>query len=375
MKYSTEDVLNALSQVNYPDSGKDLVGLNMIESLKIDGHKISFTIMLPSANSPFKNSLKKAATQAIQAQVGAEAEVEIEFLSRVSFGRVNIESAKVLPGVKNIIAIASGKGGVGKSTVASNLAVALVQGGAKVGLIDADIFGPSQPKMLGVEDERPKVMKIDGRNRIEPVMAHGIKLMSIGFFANPEDALVWRGPMATSALKQFINDGLWGNLDYLLIDLPPGTSDVHLTIVQEVPVTGAVIVSTPQDVALADAIKGINMFRGDKINVPILGLIENMAWFTPAELPDNKYFIFGEGGCKRLSERLNVPFLGEIPIVQSIRENGDKGTPSALDTASITGIAFSNLAEQVAHRVAERNATAPATEKVEITNTTGCAAH
>lgn len=274
---------------------------------------------------------------------------------------------EVLPGVKNILAVASGKGGVGKSTVAVNLAVALAKQGSRVGLIDADVYGPSVPKMFHVEDQRPAAKTEDGVEWISPIEKYGVKLLSVGLFIKPEDAVVWRGPMATSALKQLITQGDWGELDYLLIDLPPGTGDVHLTMVQEVPVTGVLIVSTPQDVALADVVKGINMFKGDKINVPVLGIIENMSWFTPEELPDNKYYIFGKEGCKKLSEKMGIPLLGEIPLVQGIRESGDSGEPVALNADSPSGASFHKLAESVKSALAARNKEMDPTQKVEIT--------
>ncbi|MEO1253503.1 MAG: Mrp/NBP35 family ATP-binding protein, partial [Bacteroidota bacterium] len=276
------------------------------------------------------------------------------------------EEGPVLPGVKNIIAISSGKGGVGKSTVAANLAVALAKSGADVGLIDADIFGPSIPTMFNCEFEQPGIVQEDGKNKIVPIQQYGVKLISIGFLTNSEDAVVWRGPMASSALRQFITDAKWGNLDYLLIDLPPGTSDIHLTLVQAVPVTGAVVVTTPQKVALADAQKGIAMFKQPQINVPILGLVENMAWFTPEELPKNKYFIFGEDGGQKLAEKNDIELLGQLPIVQSIREGGDNGYPAAMKE-DILGDSFSKLAESVAQQVAIRNAAIPETKKVEVT--------
>jgi ATP-binding protein involved in chromosome partitioning len=272
-----------------------------------------------------------------------------------------------LPGVENVVAVASGKGGVGKSTVTSNLAVALAQKGYRVGLLDADIFGPSVPKMFATEDARPVLEKIDGKDCIIPVEKYGVKLLSIGYFVNPDDALVWRGAMATNALKQLIGDGKWGDLDYLLIDLPPGTSDIHLTLVQTIPLTGAVVVSTPQEVALADARKGISMFTGEKINVPVLGLVENMSWFTPAELPENKYYIFGKDGCKMLAEKMGLPLLGQIPIVQSIREGGDDGVPPALNTETITGMAFASLADNVVEAVENRKKNLPPTHVVEVT--------
>lgn len=277
------------------------------------------------------------------------------------------ELPELLPEVKNIIAVASGKGGVGKSTVCTNLAVALAQKGYKVGLLDADIFGPSVPKMLGVEDGAPALENKDGRDLIVPIENYGIKMLSIGFFVKKEDAVVWRGAMAGNALKQLIGDADWGELDYFLIDFPPGTSDIHLTLVQTLPITGAVIVSTPQEVALADARKGISMFTGDKINVPILGLVENMAWFTPAELPENKYYIFGKEGCKKLAEEQGYALLGQIPIVQSIREGGDDGQPVALQQESITGMAFSQLADNLVAAVDKRNREQPRTQIVEVT--------
>jgi len=266
------------------------------------------------------------------------------------------------------VAVASGKGGVGKSTVASNLAVALAQKGLKVGLIDADIFGPSIPKMFNAVNAKPLVQKIDNVDMIMPVESYGVKLLSIGFFINPDDALVWRGPMATNALKQMIGQSDWGELDYILVDLPPGTSDIHLTLVQEVSVTGAIIISTPQEVALADAVKGISMFTGDKVNVPILGLVENMAWFTPDELPENRYYIFGKDGCEKLARKFNVPLLGQIPIVESICVDGDKGNPTALDEKTPTGKAFLELTENVLQQVEIRNKNLEPTKKVEITS-------
>ena len=377
MSFSREDVFEALRTVEEPEQAKDIVSLNMVQDLKITREKVSFAIVLKQFNSPFKNSIRKACEKAVKNAVGEAIEVEVEFTTKietkkVSFGRV--DDRRVLPEVKNIIAIASGKGGVGKSTVATNLAVALAAQGAKVGLIDADIFGPSQAKMFGVEGERPGVEKIDGRDRIIPVEKFGVKMISIAFFINPDDALIWRGAMATSALKQFINDGLWGELDYLMLDLPPGTSDIHLTMVQELPVTGAIIVTTPQDVAVADAIKGIGMFRSQKINVPVLGVVENMAWFTPEEMPDNRYYIFGRDGGQKLAAKFDVPLLAQIPLVQGIRESGDEGKPIALDGHFLVRDQFTTLATIVADRIEERNANLDPTKKVEITNTDGCAA-
>ena len=365
MSYREENIITALKHVIHPEKGKDIVSLKMVEDLKIKGKKINFTLHFDNPNDPFVSAIRKACVSAIQKYVDKKADIK-ENISIKSDEVMKNDEKKVLPNVKNIIAVASGKGGVGKSTVATNLAIALSKSGAAVGLIDADIYGPSIPKMFNVEGQRPMVNKIDGVDIIEPIENYGIKTLSIGFFINPDDALVWRGPMATNALKQLLLQSNWGELDYLMVDLPPGTSDVHLTLVQEVSVTGAIIVSTPQEVALADAIKGIAMFLGDKINVPVLGLVENMSWFTPEELPDNKYYIFGKDGCKKLAEKKNIPLLGQIPIVQSICEGGDAGKPSVLNEDSIVGKAFLEMADQVANQVAKRNATLDPTKKVEI---------
>lgn len=358
-----EDILKALSEVQDPDLKKDLVTLGMIEEVKIDGNKISFKVVLTTPACPMKELIRKDCEKALTKHFGENIEMEIIMTSSVTSVR---DQAPLLPGVKNIIAIASGKGGVGKSTVASNLAIALSRSGADVGLIDADIFGPSVPTMFNCEYEQPTIKKVGEKNLIVPVQQYGVKLMSIGFLAPPEGAVVWRGPMASSALKQFIGDTDWGDLDYLLIDLPPGTSDIHLTMVQTVPVTGAVIVTTPQKVALADAQKGISMFQQGQINVPILGLVENMSYFTPEELPNNKYYIFGEGGGEKLAKKFDIPMLGQIPIVQSIRESGDAGYPAAMKD-DVTSEAFSELASAIARQVAIRNANFDQTKKVEIT--------
>jgi len=365
MSYREENIITALKKVIHPEKGRDIVSLNMVEDMEVKGKKISFTLHFDKPNDPFVSAIRKACVSAIQKYVNKKAEIKGN-ISIKSDEVMKKDEKKVLPNIKNIIAVASGKGGVGKSTVATNLAIALSKSGAAVGLIDADIYGPSIPKMFNVEGQRPMVNKIDGVDIIEPIESYGIKLLSIGFFINPDDALVWRGPMATNALKQLLLQSNWGELDYLMVDLPPGTSDVHLTLVQEVSVTGAIIVSTPQEVALADAVKGISMFLGDKINVPVLGLVENMSWFTPEELPDNKYYIFGKDGCKKLAEKRNIPLLGQIPIVQSICEGGDAGKPSVLNEDSIVGKAFLEMADQVANQVAKRNATLDPTKKVEI---------
>ncbi|GAB2942847.1 Mrp/NBP35 family ATP-binding protein [Hymenobacter coalescens] len=364
MSITKEAVLKALSYVEEPDLGKDLVTLNMIEDVQVDGKNVSFTVVLTTPACPLKELIHNACVRAIHTMVDKDAEVTVNMTSRVTTMRQNRD---ILPGVKNIVAVASGKGGVGKSTVTANLAVALARTGAKVGLIDADISGPSMPVMFGVEDARPHVFQTeDGRNLIEPIERFGVKIMSIGFLAPAESAIVWRGPMASSALKQFITEVDWGELDYLLLDMPPGTSDIHLTMVQTLPVTGAVIVTTPQKVALADAQKGLQMFRQPQINVPVLGVIENMAWFTPLELPDNKYYIFGQGGGAALAQKHEVPLLGEIPLVQGIRENGDQGIPVVLQASSPVAAVFEQLAEAVARQVSIRNNVAPRTQVVEM---------
>ena len=362
MSIEKERVLKALSKVEDPDLKKDLVTLGMIQGLSIEGDKISFKVVLTTPACPLKEVIKNNCIEALQGEFGEEVELDIFMTSNVTTARDN---APLLPKVKNIIAIASGKGGVGKSTTSSNLAVALAQSGAKVGLIDADISGPSIPTMFNVEQEQPAVKQEDGKNVIIPIEQYGVKLMSIGFLTPADAAVVWRGPMASSALKQFIADVEWGELDYLLIDLPPGTSDIHLTMVQTVPVTGAVIVTTPQKVALADATKGLSMFKQPQINVPVLGVVENMAYFTPEELPNNKYYLFGKEGGRKLAEKFDVPFLGEIPIVQSIRESGDTGYPAVLKSG-VTKEAFSQLAESVARQVAIRNAEKSKTEIVQV---------
>lgn len=362
MSITKEKVIKALSTVDDPDLKRDLVSLGMIKDLIVEGNKISFKVELTTPACPLKEVIKNNCLEAITSQVNANAEVMIEMTSNVTTARSN---APLLPDVKNIIAIASGKGGVGKSTVSSNLAVALAKSGAKVGLIDADIFGPSVPTMFNCENEKPGIKQVNGRNLIIPIQQYGVKLLSIGFLAPTENAVVWRGPMASSALKQFLGDTEWGELDYLLIDLPPGTSDIHLTLVQTVPVTGAIIVTTPQKVAIADAQKGLAMFKQPQINVPILGLVENMAYFTPEELPNNKYYIFGKDGGRNLAEKFEVPFLGQIPIVQSVRESGDSGYPVVLKESPIS-TAFSELAQTVARQVAIRNANMEQTKQVLI---------
>jgi ATP-binding protein involved in chromosome partitioning len=356
MSFSQVDILKALSTVEDPDLKRDLVSLNMIKDVKVEPGKVSFTVVLTTPACPLKEKIRQDCEEAVLKVVGSGVKLDIFMTSSVTSLRDN---APLLPGVKNIIAIASGKGGVGKSTVTSNLAVALAQTGAKVGLIDADIYGPSIPTMFNCEFEQPSIKQVNGKNIIIPIEQYGVKLISIGFLTPPDSAIVWRGPMASSALKQFFTDADWGELDYLFIDLPPGTGDIHLTLVQTVPVTGAVIVTTPQKVALADANKGVAMFKQPQINVPVLGIVENMAYFTPEELPDNKYYIFGKDGGKNLSEKHNVPLLGQIPLVQSIRESGDSGLPAAMKEGPAAE-AFKELAKTLARQIAIRNARQPA---------------
>lgn len=351
-----EQVLDALSNVMEPDLKKDLVTLNMIQDVAIDGKHVSFTVVLTTPACPLKELIHNACVNAIKHLVDMDAEVTVNMTANVTTRRG--EERPMLPKVKNIIAVASGKGGVGKSTVAANLAVSLAELGARVGLVDADIYGPSMPIMFDVVDEKPHVRMVDGQQMMVPVESYGIKLLSIGFFADTTQAIVWRGPMASKALTQLFRDADWGELDYMIIDLPPGTGDIHLTLVGSIPLTGAVIVSTPQRVALADAEKGIAMFQLPNINVPVLGVVENMSYFTPAELPDNKYYIFGKDGAKDLAERLNVPLLGQIPIVQSIREAGDSGRPAGLQENTAVADAFLEMAKNVAQQVAIRNANA-----------------
>lgn len=357
-----KNITDALRTVKYPGSNEDVVSLDMAQEIRIAGKKITFSLVFQRSDDPNKAAVIAACEEAILSQLGSDVEIR----GNITAKAIHQMERPVLPGVKNLIAIASGKGGVGKSTVSVNLAIALAKTGAKVGLIDADIFGPSIPKMFGAEGVRPSGIRVDGKERIQPISKYGVSFLSIGFFVNTEDAVIWRGPMASNALKQLINDGNWGTLDYLLFDLPPGTSDIHLTLVQTVPVTGAVIVTTPQDVALADVIRGVNMFKGKGVDVPVLGLIENMAWFTPAELPENKYYIFGKGGGVKLAEELGLPLLGQIPIVQSIREGGDSGVPVAFNEDSITGAAFAEIAENVIHQTDFRNDNLDPTKKVKV---------
>jgi len=364
---TTEKILEALSNVQEPDLGKDLVTLNMVKDIEINGNDVSFTVVLTTPACPMKDMISNACVNAIKILVNKEANVKVNFTSNTTTKRT--DPGSVLPKVKNIIAVVSGKGGVGKSTVAANLALALSQGGAKVGLMDADIYGPSVPIMFGVRGERPMMMDVGGdKGMIVPLERFGIKLMSIGLLVDEKNAVVWRGPMASSAIRQFVTDVYWGELDYLVVDMPPGTGDIHLTLVQTVPVTGVVIVTTPQDVALADAKKGIAMFGQAQVNVPIIGLVENMSYFTPAELPNNKYYIFGKEGGRRLAEEYDLPFLGQIPLVQSIREGGDQGVPIMMSDDAITKKAFEDFTANAVRSIAMRNAQMPKTTPLEFVN-------
>ncbi len=359
-----EDILRALSNVEEPDLGKDLVTLNMIEDIVIEGDKVSFTIVLTTPACPMKDMMAKASENAIKMLVNKSAAVQVNFTSRTT--SIRSDDKNVLSGVKNIIAVVSGKGGVGKSTVAANLALAIAEGGAKVGLMDADIYGPSQHIMFGIRGERPMMKDNGAKGLIVPIEKFGIKIMSIGLLIDEKQAVVWRGPMVSSAIRQFVTEVDWGELDYLIIDMPPGTGDIHLTIVQTVPVTGAIVVTTPQLIAVADAKKGVAMFSQAQLKVPVIGLVENMSFFTPAELPNNKYYIFGKDGGKNLAEEFDLPLLGQIPLVQSIREGGDIGVPLMVSDDEASKKAFAEFAGNAVRGIAMRNANMPASEVQEV---------
>jgi ATP-binding protein involved in chromosome partitioning len=363
---SRNEILKALEKVIHPEKKKNIIALGLVSEVESDETGIIITLVPERSNDPFISSIKSSVTKVIKEELGTETIIkEIKIQPRIVVAKEIPREDIVLSGVKNIIAISSGKGGVGKSTIAVNLAVALARKGYKTGLLDADIFGPSVPIMFDAKEYKPEIRKDNSIDRIIPLFKYGVKILSIGFFVDPSDAVVWRGPMASSFLKQLISQGDWGVLDYLLVDLPPGTSDIHLTLVQEVSVTGAIVISTPQSVALADAVKGISMFRSEKINVPVLGLVENMSWFTPEELPENKYYIFGKEGCKTLAAETDVPLLGQIPVVQSICEGSDNGKPVALED-NLTGQAFMQLADNVIEKVNERNKLNKPTDRVKI---------
>lgn len=358
------DVLKALSTVEEPDFKKDLVTLSMVTDIKIDNNNLSFTVILTTPACPLKDVIKQRCFTAIHTMIGEDVEIHINFTSKTTSLRT--DKKDLLKDVKNIIAVVSGKGGVGKSTVAANLALAFAEGGAKVGLMDADIYGPSVHIMFGIRGERPQMRDVNGKGKIVPIDRYGIKVMSIGLLVDEKQAVVWRGPMVSSAIRQFVSDVDWGELDYLIIDMPPGTGDIHLTIVQTVPVTGAIVVTTPQLVALADAKKGITMFNQPGLKVPVIGLVENMSYFTPAELPDNKYYIFGKHGGRNLASEFDIPFLGEIPLVQSIREGGDLGIPVVIGDDVVSKNAFAEFGDNAVRAISMRNAQLPVTEVSEV---------
>jgi ATP-binding protein involved in chromosome partitioning len=361
-KFSTDEVIDALSKVVEPDLKKDIVSLGLVSNLKISDTEISFTVGVQNAAMHSRNRMQEACEFALERAFGKEVKITCEV---VGMKKAEANETK-MKGIKNIIAVASGKGGVGKSTITANLAIGLAQKGYKVGLVDADIYGPSQPLMFDVQHEKPLGKNVDGKQKIVPIESYGVKLLSIGFFADANQAVIWRGPMATKALTQMVFDADWGELDFMVLDLPPGTGDIHLSLVQSMPITGAVIVSTPQNIALADARKGINMFQLDTINVPVLGIVENMAWFTPAELPDNKYFIFGNEGAKNLASQLDVPLLAQIPLVQSIRESGDAGRPAILQENTVTALAFKEMTDNILKQLEWRNNSMDPTQIVPV---------
>ncbi|MCF7568385.1 Mrp/NBP35 family ATP-binding protein [Sabulilitoribacter arenilitoris] len=375
MKLNKQDILRALESITVPGEGMNMVESKAVKNVITFGDEVVVDITITNPSLQAKKRVEVDILKTIHEQVYEKAKITVNVKVEAPVKpKANVIKGNPIPGIQNIIAVASGKGGVGKSTVTANLAVTLAKMGFKVGVLDADIYGPSIPIMFDVENERPVAVNIEGKSKMRPVENHDVKVLSIGFFTKPDQAVVWRGPMAAKALNQMIFDAHWGELDFMLIDLPPGTGDIHLSIMQSLPITGAVVVSTPQNVALADAKKGVAMFQQDSINVPVLGIIENMAYFTPAELPDNKYFIFGKEGAKNLSEDLKVPFLGALPLVQSIREAGDVGRPAALQTATPLEEAFEKLTQNVVKEVVRRNDDLPPTEAIKITTMAGCSA-
>jgi ATP-binding protein involved in chromosome partitioning len=369
-----QDILKVLETITAPGEGKSLVESNAVKNIEISGHKVLVEVNIGNPTLQAKKRVEVDVAKAIK-NVFAEAEVQVHVIGQVATKSVKIEPERPLPNVKNIIAVASGKGGVGKSTVTANIAVTLAKMGFSVGILDADVYGPSMPIMFDVENMRPTSVEVDGRAKIKPVENYGVKILSLGFFVDPNDAVIWRGAMANKALNQLLFDADWGELDFLMVDLPPGTGDIHLTMVQAVPLTGAVVVSTPQPIALADAKKGVAMFAQENIKVPVFGIVENMSYFTPEELPNNKYYIFGKDGAKNLAKDLNTAFLGEIPLVQSIREAGDVGRPVALQENTPLEDAFTEITKNMLTQLVKRNKDLPPTEIVRITNTSGCAAN
>ena len=375
MKLNKQDILKALETITVPGEGQNMVESGAVKNVITFGDEVIVDITIRNPSLQAKKRTEVDILKTIHDQVYEKAKITVNVKVEAPVAaKANVIKGKAIPGIKNIVAVASGKGGVGKSTVTANLAVTLTKMGFKVGVLDADIYGPSMPIMFDVEAEKPLAVNIDGKSKMKPVENYGVKILSIGFFTQPNQAVVWRGPMAAKALNQMIFDAAWGEIDFLLIDLPPGTGDIHLSIMQSLPITGAVVVSTPQNVALADARKGVAMFQQDSINVPVLGIIENMAYFTPEELPDNKYFIFGREGAKNLAEDLNVPFLGELPLVQSIREAGDIGRPAALQNGTLLEQSFEKLTQNVVQEVVRRNDDLPPTEAIKITTMAGCSA-
>ncbi|MEK9583406.1 MAG: Mrp/NBP35 family ATP-binding protein [Flavobacteriaceae bacterium] len=370
------EILKALSTISAPGEGQNLVESGAVKNVQVFGDEVVVDVTINNPSLQAKKKTEVSILQVIHAEVHSKAKIKVNISVEApeKAPNSNLIKGKPIPGIKNIIAVASGKGGVGKSTVTANLAVSLAKMGFEVGLLDADIYGPSQPLMFDVENEKPLAIDVDGKSKMKPVSNYGVKLLSIGFFTEKDQAVIWRGPMAAKALNQMIFDAHWGELDFLIVDLPPGTGDIHLSIMQSLPITGAVVVSTPQEVALADARKGIAMFAQDSIQVPVLGIIENMSYFTPAELPENKYYIFGEGGAKHLAERMGVALLGEIPLVQSVREAGDVGRPAALQDHTPVSEAFESLTKEVVSELVKRNETLPPTEAIRITTMAGCSA-
>ena len=375
MKLDKNDILSALENITVPGEGQNMVESGAVKNIQIFGDEVEIDITIRNPSLQARKKTEVEILKIIHKEVYEKAKIKINVkVDAPVKPKTNEIKGKPLPGIKNIIAVASGKGGVGKSTVTANLAVTLAKMGFRVGLLDADIYGPSMPIMFDVAQEKPLAVNVNGKSKMKPVESYGVKMLSIGFFTQRDQAVIWRGPMASKALNQMIFDAHWGEIDFMLLDLPPGTGDIHLSIMQAMPVTGAVVVSTPQEVALADARKGVAMFQQDSINVPVLGIIENMAYFTPAELPDNKYYIFGKEGAKHLSEDLKVPFLGDIPLIQSIREAGDAGRPAALQAGTPIEAAFEEITKNVVQEVVRRNTDIPPTEAIKITTMAGCAA-
>jgi len=374
LKFNKQDIEQALKTITVPGEGQNMIESQAVKNIMVFADEVIIDITISNPTLQAKKRTEVDILKTIHELVYAKAKVQVNVKVEAPAQPKNEIKGKSIPGIQNIIAVASGKGGVGKSTVTSNLAVTLSKMGFKVGILDADIYGPSIPIMFDVQNEKPLAVNVDGKSKMKPVENYGVKILSIGFFTKPDQAVVWRGPMASKALNQMIFDAAWGNLDFLLIDLPPGTGDIHLSIMQSLPITGAVVVSTPQTVALADARKGVAMFQQESINVPVLGIIENMAYFTPEELPDNKYFIFGKEGAKYLADDLNIPFLGEIPLVQSVREAGDLGRPAAMQTSTPIEEAFNKITQNVAQEVVRRNTALPPTDAIKITTMAGCSA-